>query len=72
MWGGGGDAAFFGSAGSLPLNRPVIGMVGAPSGDGYALVAADGGTFAFGRMPFDGSLGSSPETAPVVAAAFAL
>ena len=39
-----GDAGFLGSAGSLPLNKPVVGMA-APVTGGYYLVASDGGIF---------------------------
>ena len=60
------DAGFFGSipglglhpAGSgLPksLNAPIVGMVRSPSGQGYFLVASDGGVFAFGDASFAGS-----------------
>ena len=45
----------------------AVGVVGAPYGNGYSLVASDGGTFAFGTTPFEGSLGSSPPAAPVAA-----
>ena len=34
-------------------------MVGA-FGNGYLMVAEDGGIFTFGDAPFDGSLGDSP------------
>ena len=30
------------------LNQPVVGMAPTPSGEGYWLVAADGGVFSFG------------------------
>ncbi|MGD0392188.1 MAG: hypothetical protein ABSC41_06050, partial [Acidimicrobiales bacterium] len=43
-----GDAQFYGSTGSLTLNRPVVGMAAAPDGEGYWLVASDGGIFSFG------------------------
>jgi hypothetical protein len=60
------DTGFFGSipglglnpAGSgLPnsLNDPIVGMVHSDSGQGYFLVASDGGVFAFGDARFAGS-----------------
>jgi hypothetical protein len=50
-----GSANFDGSAGSLPLQRPVVGITRDPSNSGYWLVASDGGVFAF-NAPFVGSL----------------
>src|ERR1700727_589453 len=38
-----GDAAFFGSMGARPLNKPIVGMAATPDGGGYWLVASDGG-----------------------------
>jgi hypothetical protein len=60
------NAGFYGSipglglnpAGSgLPrsLNAPIVGMVPSVSGDGYFMVASDGGVFAFGDATFAGS-----------------
>ncbi len=46
-----GDARFSGSAGSLDLNAPVVGMAATPDGGGYWLVAADGGIFSYGDAP---------------------
>ena len=43
-----GDAAFYGSTGSIHLNQPIVGMAATPDGHGYWLVASDGGIFAFG------------------------
>ena len=52
--------------GVAPLGRLVAGslergvlVTANPSRDGYWLVAADGGVFAFGGAPYDGSLGGS-------------
>ncbi len=39
----------------MHLNRPVVGMAAAPGGDGYWLVASDGGLFSFGDAGFDGA-----------------
>jgi N-acetylmuramoyl-L-alanine amidase len=50
-----GDAGFFGSTGSLSLNRAVVGMAATPDGAGYWLVASDGGIFAYGDAGFFGS-----------------
>ncbi len=61
-----GDAGFYGSipglglhpAGSgLPnsLNAPIVGMVPSTDGNGYFMVASDGGVFAFGDAHFAGS-----------------
>ena len=51
-----GDAAFYGSTGSLRLNQPVVGHGRRPpTGSGYWLVASDGGIFSFGDAPFYGS-----------------
>ena len=52
-----GDAAFYGSAGGLKLNQPIVGMAATPDGGGYWLVASDGGIFSFGDAAFYGSAG---------------
>jgi hypothetical protein len=54
-----GDAAFHGSLGATPLNSPIVGMAATPTGNGYWLVAADGGVFTFGDATFYGSAGST-------------
>ena len=53
------DARFHGSLGATPLGAPIVGMASTPSGDGYWLVAADGGVFTFGDAAFFGSAGAS-------------
>jgi hypothetical protein len=49
-----GNAAFHGSAGSLPLAAPVVGMATDPVTGGYWLVGSDGGVFSYGA-PYFGS-----------------
>jgi hypothetical protein len=49
-----------------PLDSIVTGMAATPSGDGYWLVAADGGIFSFGDATFEGSLGATRLTGPIV------
>ncbi len=61
-----GDANFFGSTGSIHLNRPIVGMAATPSGGGYWLVASDGGIFSYGDAKFSGSMGGKPLNSPVV------
>ena len=61
-----GNAGFFGSAGSLPLVRPVVGMAPTASKGGYWLVASDGGIFSYGDADFHGSMGGKPLNAPIV------
>jgi hypothetical protein len=51
--------------GATRLNAPVVGMV--TYGDGYLMVASDGGVFTFSNRPFSGSLGSKPPFTPIVA-----
>ena len=51
-----GDAGFFGSTGSIVLNRADRRHNSStPDGDGYWLVASDGGIFNFGDAAFSGS-----------------
>ncbi len=61
-----GDSNFFGSIPGLGLNpagsgrpnslaAPIVGMVPSSSGNGYFMVASDGGVFAFGDARFAGS-----------------
>jgi Bacterial Ig-like domain (group 3) len=61
-----GDAGFYGSAGSLRLNQPIVGMAGVPTGGGYWLVAADGGIFSYGDAQFYGSAAGSGLPGPFV------
>ncbi|HXA28166.1 MAG TPA: hypothetical protein VN193_05405, partial [Candidatus Angelobacter sp.] len=61
-----GDAGFYGSTGSIALNKPVVGMAPTPDGKGYWLVASDGGIFAYGDAQFYGSTGSIALNKPVV------
>jgi hypothetical protein len=64
-----GAVPFLGSTGALRLASPVVGMAATPSGNGYWLVAADGGVFAFGDAVFRGSTGAIRLARPVVAMA---
>ena len=64
-----GNAGFFGSAGNLTLNKPVVGIARTPSGNGYWLAAADGGIFSYGGAQFFGSAGNLTLNAPVVGVA---
>ncbi|MGA2835036.1 MAG: PQQ-binding-like beta-propeller repeat protein [Acidimicrobiales bacterium] len=61
-----GSAPFAGSAGSLQLVAPVVGMAPTPDHQGYWLVAADGGVFNYGDAGFYGSAGGLQLAAPVV------
>jgi hypothetical protein len=62
-----GDAGFDGSAGSIALAKPIVGMLGTTSGGGYWLVASDGGIFSYGDAAFNGSTGGLALDAPIVA-----
>jgi hypothetical protein len=42
--------------GGVKLNQPVVGLGGTPDGGGYWMVGADGGIFALGDAPYQGSL----------------
>jgi len=50
----------------MKLNKPIVGMAMTANGEGYWLVASDGGIFSFGDAPFDGSMGGTNLNAPVV------
>jgi len=67
-----GDAGFYGSAGAIHLNKPIVGMAATPDGGGYWLVASDGGLFSYGDAGFYGSHGSATLNAPIVGIAAAL
>ena len=62
-----GSAAFYGSMGSTPLQRPVVAITPKADRHGYWLVASDGGIFAFGDSGFYGSIpgiGLAPAGSP--------
>jgi hypothetical protein len=54
-----GAAQFYGSTGSLHLQRPVVGITPTANRGGYWLVASDGGIFAFGNAGYYGSIPGS-------------
>jgi hypothetical protein len=60
---------FAGSAGSIHLNKPVVGVAATPDGTGYWLVASDGGVFTYGSATYFGSTGGKKLNAPMVAMA---
>jgi large repetitive protein len=75
-----GDAQFYGSlpqigytpagsGGPHELNAPLVGIQSTLSGNGYWLVASDGGIFSFGDAVFHGSTGHMRLAAPIVAMA---
>ncbi len=49
----------------MRLNRPIVGMAPTPSGNGYWLVASDGGIFSFGDARFFGSTGAIRLAKPI-------
>ena len=51
-----GSAQFYGSTGSIRLQRPVVGISPTADKGGYWLVASDGGIFAFGDAGYSGSI----------------
>jgi hypothetical protein len=53
--------------GGTALNKPITGMV--PYGNGYLMVAEDGGVFTFSDKAFTGSLGGRSPARPIVAVA---
>ena len=59
-----GAAAFHGSMGATPLQRPVVAITPTLTGNGYWLVASDGGIFSFGDSTYYGSLPASGSTRP--------
>jgi hypothetical protein len=61
-----GTARFYGSAGNLALNKPIVGMAANPTAGGYWLVASDGGIFSYGDAPFYGSTGNLVLNKPIV------
>lgn len=61
------NAPHFGDMAGRALNRPLVGMACTPSGNGYILVAADGGTFNFGDARGCGSMANVRLNQPMVA-----
>ncbi len=55
----------FGSMAGHQLNQPMVGMSPTSDANGYWLVAADGGIFAFGDAQFHGSMGGLPLNQPI-------
>ncbi|HEX7166450.1 MAG TPA: L,D-transpeptidase family protein [Acidimicrobiales bacterium] len=64
-----GAAVDRGPAEGMRLKAPLVDGDHTPSGDGYWLVAADGGVFTFGDARFHGSTGSIALNQPIVAMA---
>jgi hypothetical protein len=56
----------FGDASGLSLNKPIVGMTPTSDGNGYWLVASDGGIFNYGDAQFYGSAGNVRLNQPIV------
>ena len=59
----------YGDMSGKHLNQPVVGMAPTADGQGYYLVAGDGGMFTFGDAHFYGSTGAIHLNKPIVAMA---
>ncbi|MHB1785990.1 MAG: IPT/TIG domain-containing protein [Acidimicrobiales bacterium] len=60
-----GSAKYYGSAGAMKLNSPIVGMAADSATGGYWLVASDGGVFSF-NAAFYGSAGAMKLNSPIV------
>jgi hypothetical protein len=62
------NAPTFGSPAlsGLQLQKPIVGMEATPDGQGYWLVASDGGIFSYGDATFYGSTGNIHLNQPIV------
>jgi uncharacterized protein YkwD len=61
-----GSARYYGSVARLPLRQPIVDMAARPDGNGYWMVASDGGVFTFGAARFYGSAGAIRLVKPIV------
>jgi hypothetical protein len=61
-----GDATAPGDPTTLSPNKPIVGMASTPDGQGYWLVASDGGIFSYGDAVFHGSAGGIMLNQPIV------
>jgi ribosomal protein L24E len=61
-----GSARYYGSAAALPLQQPIVDLAATPNGNGYWMVASDGGVFTFGNAKFFGSTGRMHLRKPIV------
>ncbi|HEX5615788.1 MAG TPA: L,D-transpeptidase family protein [Acidimicrobiia bacterium] len=61
-----GSAPFAGSTRGLPVRANPIAVASTPSGNGYWLLASDGGLFSFGDAKFRGSTGNLALRQPIV------
>src|SRR3954469_10008049 len=61
-----GSARYYGSAAALHLRRAIVDMAAKPDGNGYWMVASDGGVFTFGDARFYGSAGQNGLNKPIV------
>ena len=52
--------------GGMRLNKPIVGMAATPDGEGYWLVASDGGIFGIGDRRVHGSTEALPLNQPIV------
>src|SRR5207302_202798 len=57
---------FLGAPAGAHLNAPIVSMATTPSGNGYWLVASDGGVFAYGDASFLGAPAGLPLNRPIV------
>jgi GH25 family lysozyme M1 (1,4-beta-N-acetylmuramidase) len=57
---------FAGKSTSVPLGKQYVAVIPTLDGQGYWILAADGGVFSFGTAQFYGSLGGQPLNQPIV------
>jgi len=60
------QTTYHGSAARVSLAQPIVDIAATPTGNGYWLVASDGGIFNYGDAKFYGSTGGIPLAKPIV------